>query len=66
MWEPRRLTTLLAFMACSRDSFTFFLPLHRNIKIMNRPCHKPLANYLILLSGIEPRIIGQARSLGPV
>jgi hypothetical protein len=24
MWEPRRLTTLLAFMACYRDSFTFF------------------------------------------
>jgi hypothetical protein len=25
MWEPRRLTTLWAFMACYRDSFTFFL-----------------------------------------
>jgi hypothetical protein len=24
MWEPRRLTTLWAFMACYRDSFTFF------------------------------------------
>jgi hypothetical protein len=24
MWEPRRPTTLLAFMACYRDSFTFF------------------------------------------
>jgi hypothetical protein len=23
MWEPRRLTTLWAFMACYRDSFTF-------------------------------------------
>jgi hypothetical protein len=23
MWEPRRLTTLLASMACYRDSFTF-------------------------------------------
>jgi hypothetical protein len=23
MWEPRRLTTLWAFMACCRDSFTF-------------------------------------------
>jgi hypothetical protein len=24
MWEPRRLTTLWAAMACYRDSFTFF------------------------------------------
>jgi hypothetical protein len=24
MWESRRLTTLLAFTACYRDSFTFF------------------------------------------
>jgi hypothetical protein len=23
MWEPRRLTTLWAFMGCYRDSFTF-------------------------------------------
>jgi hypothetical protein len=23
MWEPERLTTLWAFMACYRDSFTF-------------------------------------------
>jgi hypothetical protein len=23
MWEPKRLTTLWAFMACYRDSFTF-------------------------------------------
>jgi hypothetical protein len=27
MWEPRRLTTLWAFTACYRDSFTFFFPL---------------------------------------
>jgi hypothetical protein len=28
MWEPRRLTTLWAFMACYMDSFfTFFRPL---------------------------------------
>jgi hypothetical protein len=25
MWEPRRLTTLWAFTACYRDSFTFYL-----------------------------------------
>jgi hypothetical protein len=25
MWEPRRLTTLWAFMACYRDSFTIFI-----------------------------------------
>jgi hypothetical protein len=24
MWEPRRLTTLWAFKACYRDSFTFY------------------------------------------
>jgi hypothetical protein len=23
MWEPRRLTNLMAFMACYRDSFSF-------------------------------------------
>jgi hypothetical protein len=27
MWEPRRLTTLWAFMACYRDSFTLPYPL---------------------------------------
>jgi hypothetical protein len=25
MWEPRHLTTLWAFMACYRDSFTFLI-----------------------------------------
>jgi hypothetical protein len=25
MWDPRRLTTLRAFTACYRDSFTFLL-----------------------------------------
>jgi hypothetical protein len=31
MWEPRRLTTLLAFTACYTDSFTFFIhTLHRS------------------------------------
>jgi hypothetical protein len=24
MWEPRRLTTLWAFTACNKDSFTFY------------------------------------------
>jgi hypothetical protein len=28
MWEPWHLTTLWAFMACYRDSFTFTLPLY--------------------------------------
>jgi hypothetical protein len=28
MWEPRRLTTLWAFMVCYRDSFTFFFYLY--------------------------------------
>jgi hypothetical protein len=25
IWEPRRLTTLWAFMACYRDSYTFYV-----------------------------------------
>jgi hypothetical protein len=29
MWEPRRLTTLWAFKACYRDSFTFFFTLYQ-------------------------------------
>jgi hypothetical protein len=35
MWEPRRLTTLWAFTACYRDSFTFFfyLYMHTYIRI---------------------------------
>jgi hypothetical protein len=28
MWEPRRLTTLWASMACYRDIFTFFICFH--------------------------------------
>jgi hypothetical protein len=28
IWEPRRLTTLWAFMACYRDSFTFYITLY--------------------------------------
>jgi hypothetical protein len=33
MWEPRRFTTLWAFMACWSDSFTFtFRPIHRCLK----------------------------------
>jgi hypothetical protein len=35
MWEPRRLTTLWAFTACYRDSFTFTFTLH--IEIISRP-----------------------------
>jgi hypothetical protein len=34
MWEPRRLTTLWAFMACYRDSF---LPLHDTIIVTEKP-----------------------------
>jgi hypothetical protein len=32
MWEPRRLTNLRAFMACYRDSFTFY---KRNFAMRN-------------------------------
>jgi hypothetical protein len=33
MWEPRRLTTLWAFMACYRDSFTFTFIIRPEIRI---------------------------------
>jgi hypothetical protein len=36
MWEPRRLTTLWAFMACYRDSFTFTLP--PSVSRLSRKC----------------------------
>jgi hypothetical protein len=29
MWDPRRLTALWASMACHRDSFTFYITLHK-------------------------------------
>jgi hypothetical protein len=32
MWEPRLLTTLLASMACYKDSFTFFYVTYRLFK----------------------------------
>jgi hypothetical protein len=32
-WEPRRLTTLWAFTACFRDSFTFF-----TFTVLNNNC----------------------------
>jgi hypothetical protein len=32
MWEPQPLTTLWAFTACYRDSFTFFLPYVLNLQ----------------------------------
>jgi hypothetical protein len=35
MWEPRPLTPLWAFMACYRDSFTFFLTFTRRNNAMN-------------------------------
>jgi hypothetical protein len=42
MWDPRRLTTLWASIACYRDSFTFaFLPITKNKlsdKISDRKC----------------------------
>jgi hypothetical protein len=28
MWDPQRLTTLWASMACYRDSFTFYIHIH--------------------------------------
>jgi hypothetical protein len=31
IWEPRRLTTLWAFMACYRDSFTFLFCYHETV-----------------------------------
>jgi hypothetical protein len=39
MWEPRRLTTLWAFMACYRDSFTFFLTVQYLATTTNYDAH---------------------------
>jgi hypothetical protein len=38
MWEPRRLTTLLASMAWYWDSFTFFLLLNHTVFVMETQC----------------------------
>jgi hypothetical protein len=38
MWKPRRLTTLWAFVACYRDSFTFIPPAPKSAKC---PSHAP-------------------------
>jgi hypothetical protein len=37
MWEPRRLTTLWAFTACYRDSFTFYPPIPTTSVTLQRP-----------------------------
>jgi hypothetical protein len=41
MWELRCLTTLWAFMACCRDSFTFFIK-NANIKVYSTVKHVAL------------------------
>jgi hypothetical protein len=47
MWEPRRLTTLRAFTACYRDSFTLpFLPPYK----CNYTYHIFVFKYLYVLS----------------
>jgi hypothetical protein len=51
MWEPRRLTTLWAFTACYRDSFTFYLsPKIRSVnltadKLIGWQGHRAQLNY---------------------
>jgi hypothetical protein len=37
MWEPRRLTTLWAFTACYRDSFTFLLHILNKYDLTTAP-----------------------------
>jgi hypothetical protein len=39
IWEPRRLTTVWAFMACYRDSFSFYLYLHSPIRLRGIVLH---------------------------
>jgi hypothetical protein len=41
MWEPRRLTTLWAFMACYMDSFTFFLSIRLQIGLKEISVNPP-------------------------
>jgi hypothetical protein len=48
MWELRHLTTLWAFTACYRDSFTFFLPYPCNYD----SCYNPHTPYN-LFSGLD-------------
>jgi hypothetical protein len=63
MWEPRRLTTLWAFMACYRDSFTFIISI-RIILRNEREHHgndeshdfaKPSPSWLLAITEPEAR-----------
>jgi hypothetical protein len=48
MWEPRRLTTLLASIACYRDSFTFYV-----IYIVSNECIVT-CDMLFILRRVDP------------
>jgi hypothetical protein len=61
MWEPRRLTTLWAFMACYRDSFTFTCYKHSLLHqpgllllLLNLPTHTHTDLSLWTYSTISP------------
>jgi hypothetical protein len=42
MWDPQRLTTLWAFTACYRDSFTFFFTLRYGLESRQEQGFSPL------------------------
>jgi hypothetical protein len=47
MWQPRRLTTLWAFTACYRDSFTFYL--FTCLKMLHTSNHSIVFTFALLL-----------------
>jgi hypothetical protein len=60
MWQPRRLTTLWAFTACCRDSFTFYLYLRLlNVSRVVRPRYTEVA-------GSPPCLLGAHWNSTPI
>jgi hypothetical protein len=51
MWEPRHLTTLRAFTACYRDSFTYMPGCQKGFEMT--------ASQILGLNVLAPKIIGQ-------
>jgi hypothetical protein len=63
MWDPQRLTTLWAFTACYRDSFTFFFLFLLPFQIRNI-YHLPLQLDFALHSSENPSYSQNILTLG--
>jgi hypothetical protein len=70
MWEPRRVTTLLAFMACYRDTFSFFyvatVPRLKKwyfceLHVKKNEPQNPCLEIAVKLCGNFPRILSDCR-----